>query len=504
MVDSQVIEQMLRAEFYPHPVTLPIDIIQTHISWVFLTGDYAYKLKKSVNFGFLDFSTIDKRRHFLEEELRLNRAAASDIYLEVLQITKDGDSYRLNGAGETVEYVLKMQQFPQEALFVEMFERGRLTPEHLEELGRVVARFHGNCETNDYISSFGEVEQIKKAIDDNYQQTAKYIGRAQSREQYGRTKNFTDRFLQDNRSLFLARIANQKIRECHGDLHLKNICCWHNKIYLFDRIEFNEPFRYVDVIYDVAFTVMDLDAKGRKDLGNIFLNTYLEETGDWEGTQVLPLYLSRQAYVRAKVTSFLLDDPNISEEEKQRAATTASDYYKLAYQYTQKRQGKLILMSGLSGSGKSTVGKKLAQELNGIQIRSDAVRKHLAGIGLQERGNESIYSQEMTTRTYQRLLELGKTLVCRGFTVILDAKYDRRCWREQAIALAKSENIPLEIVYCSAPMEVLCDRLQQRNRDVSDATPELLAAQQAAFEPFTPEEQGYIQGSPDITVQNVP
>ena len=492
MIDQKLLEQIKQAEFYPHPVNLPIGVIQTHISYIFLTGDYAYKLKKSVDFGFLDFSTLAKRRHFLEEELRLNKAVAPDIYLEVLPITKEQGNYRLNGAGEVVEYVLKMRQFPQENLFINMFDRGILTAEHLRELGKVVANFHQNCETNYYIRTFGTIEQIQKSINDNYKHTIKYIGIVQTQEQYENTKEFSDRFLKENEKIFLDRIEQNKIRECHGDLHLKNICWWHNKIYLFDRIEFNEPFRYVDVIYDVAFTVMDLDGKGKKDLGNIFLNSYLEETGDWEGTQVLPLYLSRQAYVRAKVTSFLLDDPAISPEEKEQAAISASGYYKLAWEYAQKRQGKLILMSGLSGSGKTTVGQKLAEELNGIQIRSDAVRKHLAGIALHERGDETLYSLEMTKKTYDRLLELGKVLVKQGFTVILDAKYDRTCWREQAISFARTENVPLEIVYCTAPIEVLRDRLSQRDQDISDATPELLDRQQAAFEPFSPEEQSHV------------
>lgn len=493
MTDNTLLEQLKKPDFYPHPVKVPIEIIQTHISWVFLTGDYAYKLKKDVDFGFLDFSTLEKRHHFLKEELRLNQAAASDLYLEVLPITKNNNTYALNGTGEAIEYVLKMRQFPQESLLVNMFENGKLTPEIMRELGLVVARFHSHCITNDYIANFGNIEQIKKAIDDNYKQTAKYIGIVQSQEQYRGTKEFTDSFLQNNIGLFITRIKQQKIRECHGDLHLKNICLWQDKIYLFDRIEFNEPFRYVDTIYDAAFTVMDLDAKGRKDLGNILLNSYLEETGDWEGAQLLPLYLSRLAYIRAKVTSFLLDDPNINTAEKQQAAIIASSYYKLAYQYTQKSQGKLIIMSGLSGSGKSTTAQQLAQKYNAIYIRSDAVRKHLAGIGLQQRGDESIYSQEMTSKTYQRLLELGKMLVRQGFTVILDAKYDRICWRKQVIAFTQSDKLPLEIVYCSAPPEVLCGRLQQRSQDISDATPDLLAAQQAAFEAFTPEENIYLR-----------
>ncbi|MGF1478540.1 MAG: AAA family ATPase [Cyanophyceae cyanobacterium] len=481
---SALVEQMHRPHFYPHSVE-KIEVIQTHASIVFLTGAYAYKLKKPVDFGFLNYSTLAQRKHFCEQELQINQKVAAALYLEVLPIAKQGEQFVLGGTGEAVEYVLKMRQFPQENLFLNMFEQGKLTEAHLNDLGKIVANFHAQAQTNDYIRRFGKVSKIRESIEENYQQTQKYIGIVQTDEQYQETKQFTDTFL-TQKELFQKRRATDKIKECHGDLHLKNICFWQNKIQLFDRIEFNEAFRFVDVMYDVAFTVMDLEARHGHNLGNAFLNSYLEETGDWEGLQVLPFYLCRQAYVRAKVNSFLLD-----EEEAQQVTQTAADYYRLAWSYTKMNRGKIILMSGLSGSGKSTVAQWLARRTGAIQIRSDAVRKHLAGIPVHQRGGSELYTPPMNDRTYTRLLELGNMLAGAGYPVILDAKFDRCVWRQKAIALAQAQSFPLQILYCTAPVEVLRNRLHHR-QDISDATADLLAAQQAAAESFTEAEQPYV------------
>ncbi|AKG22604.1 bifunctional aminoglycoside phosphotransferase/ATP-binding protein [Calothrix sp. 336/3] len=488
-----LIEQMLEPGFYPHPVKEPIQLIQTHVSYVLLTGDFAYKVKKPVNFGFLDYSTLAKRSHFCQEELRLNQRGAAELYLQVLPITLEGDKYLLNGEGDAVEYVLTMQQFPDGALLSEMFAAGTLQESHMQELGKVVAEYHVRAEINDYIQSFGEVQQVRSAIDENYQQTMKYIGVAQTQEQFEKTKQYTDDFFATRPELFASRIQGKLIRECHGDLHLRNIALWHDKILVFDCIEFNEPFRFVDVMYDVAFTVMDLEARQSRELGNVFLNTYVEQTGDWEGLQVLPLYLSRQAYVRAKVTSFLLDDPGVPETVKEEAAQTAAAYYKQAWEYTQPRTGKLILMSGLSGSGKSTTARQLAKQLGGIQIRSDAVRKHLVGIPLMQRGGDEVYSAEMTEKTYHRLIELGVLLAAQGFVVILDAKFDKQKWRELAIAQAQSHNLPLEIIHCTAPVEVIQERLHQRQGDIADATADLLTSQMQQAEAFSEAEKPYVK-----------
>jgi uncharacterized protein len=487
-----LIGQMLAPEFYPHPVTQPIELIQTHASYVILTGNFAYKLKKPVNFGFLDYSTVEKRQHFCTEEIRLNQRGAKELYLELLPIARQDDNYAFGNTGEVVDYAVKMVQFPQSALLSNMFEAGTISNTEIEEMGRVVAEFHAHAQTSEYISSFGTTSRIRESIDDNYNQTKKYIGRAQTQAQYTETKAYTDRFLSEHAELFQERVSSGFIRECHGDLHLRNICRWHDKTLLFDCIEFNEPFRFVDTMYDVAFSVMDLEARGSKDLANRFLNTYVEQSGDWAGLQVLPLYLSRQAYVRAKVTSFLLDDAGIADRDKEVAAQTAGAYYHQAWVYTQPRQGKLIIIAGLSGSGKSTLGKHIAQNIGAIQLRSDAVRKHLGGIALLDRGDASLYTPEMTARTYDRVLELGSKLATQGFTVILDAKYDRVSLRAAVIDLAQARSIPLQMIHCTAPEQVLRARLQQRRGDIADATVDLLASQQASWEDFTPAERGYL------------
>jgi uncharacterized protein len=487
-----LIQQMLVPEFYPHPVTMPIESIQTHASIVILTGEFAYKLKKPVDFGFLDYSTVAKRQHFCKEELRLNQRGAQELYLEVVAIAKQGNKYHLGSDGEIVDYAVKMVQFPQENLLSNMFASGMIATADIEEIGNVVAEFHRRAQTNEYISSFGAVNRIKESIDDNYRQTEKYIDRAQTQLQFNETKAYTDRFLLEHAQLFLDRINGGFIRECHGDLHLRNICRWQSKILLFDCIEFNEPFRFVDTMYDVAFAVMDLEARGRKDLANRFLNTYAEQTGDWAGLQVLPMYLSRQAYVRAKVSSFLLDDQGISDRDRATAAQTAGAYYHQAWAFTRTQPGRIIMLSGLSGSGKSTLGKLLAQAVGGVQLRSDAVRKHLGGIPLLSKGDDSLYTPEMTARTYQLVLELGGKLAAAGFTVILDAKYDRQSLRAAVVDLAQSQDLPIQIIHCTGPIEVLRDRLANRTGDIADATVDLLASQQAAWEDFSSEEQAAV------------
>lgn len=499
-----LIQQMLQPEAYPYPVSGQVQLLQTHASFVLLTGEYAYKIKKPVNFGFLDYSTLEKRHHFCCEEVRLNRRCAPALYLGVVPIVQVGETVRLSGTGQPVEYAVKMRQFDQEGLLINLLEQGRLTPALMEELAGIVAAFHAIAATNDHIRSFGTVEQIRAAIEENYARTEQYIGGPQTQQQFNETRAYTDRFFAERVNLLLRRQQQDRIRECHGDLHLRNICLWQDQLYLFDCIEFNESFRFVDVMYDVAFTVMDLEARQQPDLGNVFLNIYAEQTGDWEGLQVLPLYLCRQAYVRAKVNSLLLDDPNISEAERVQATKSAAAYYRLAWQYTRPHQGRLLLMSGLSGSGKTTVARQIAPQLSAIHIRSDAVRKHLGGIPLHERGPDRLYTPEMTTKTYARLLELGVALARQGFPVILDAKYDRQAVRTEAIAQAEAHQIPLQILHCTAPVTVLRSRLHQRTDDIADATAELLSTQMESAEPFTAKEQAYtrsIDTTQDIATQ---
>ena len=500
-----LIQQMLQPGFYPHPVTEPIQLVQTHISYILLTGDYAYKVKKPVNYGFLDFSTLDKREHFCHEEIRLNQRGAADLYLEVLPITETAGQFRLGGSAEAVEFTVRMEQFPEGTLFTDLFDQGKLTAELLVRLAKELVSFHQKGAINDYIRSFGDVAQIRQAIDENYDQTVGYIGRSQTQAQFDETRQYTDRLFAEKADLFTTRTQHNWIRECHGDVHLRNIALWNDTILLFDCIEFNEPFRFVDVMFDIAYIIMDLDARDRPDLSNVFLNTYIEEMGDWEGLQVLPLYLSRQSYVRAKVTSFLLDDPTIPDAVKQEATATAQRYFRLAWDYTRSplgtaseaHRGQIFLTTGLSGSGKSTVSRLLAQKIGAVYIRSDAVRKHLAGIPLSEQGDASLYTPAMTQQTYDRLLHLGITLAKQGYSVILDAKYDRQILRQAVIQAVEAVNaddsthpLSLQILHCTAPLDVRQNWLHQRQGDVSDATPDLLPTQQ--MEPFTDAEQAIV------------
>lgn len=489
---DNLLSQMQHPQFYPHTVAAKIEMIQTHAAYIFLTGKYAYKIKKNVNYGFLDYSNLEKRKYFLDLELRLNQKITPELYLSVVPISDCNNNLILDNSKNIQEYALKMYQFPQENLFSNLLVAGKLTCDRLIELGKVVAKFHQHTATNTYIQSFGTIAQISAAIRENYQQSQPYIGIVQTKEQFVATKAYTDAFFAHKKDLFVDRVQQQKIRECHGDLHLKNICLWHDEIKLFDRIEFNESFRYVDTMYDVAFTVMDLVSKGKLELKNAFLNSYLEYTGDWTGLLVLPLYLNRQAYVRAKVNSFLLDDPQISVTDKQQAKQEAQDYYRLAYQYSKTKSGCIILMSGLSGSGKSTVARHLSREQDAIQLRSDAVRKHLAGISIDESGQNNIYTPEMTQKTYGRLLELGIILAQAGYTIILDAKYDRIALRREIRSQAQIHQIPLQIIHCTAPRSVLCDRLNRRQGDISDATADLIPSQQTNWEDFTSAEQPYV------------
>ncbi len=488
-----LVQKMLQPEFYPHPVQTPIQLCQTHISFIVLTGEFAYKIKKSVNFGFLDYSTLENRKFFCHQELRMNQSLAPDLYLEVLPIKQNGNRFSFSlDTDSIVEYALKMRQFSQDDLLINRFKQGKLTLEQMTELGNVVADFHLKAPTNDYILQFGQVERIRHAIDQNFAQTDQYIGMAQTQQQYDQTLQFNQQFFKERQALFQQRIQNKWIRECHGDLHLKNICIFQDKITLFDRIEFNEEFRYVDVMYDIGFLMMDLEARGCIDLSHQFLNTYLEQTGDWEGLQILPFYLSRQAYVRAKVNSMMLDEDTISEDEKPAIIEEAKYYYQLAWQYTQRHSGGIIMMSGLSGSGKSTTARKLAQLMGAIHIRTDAVRKHLGGIPLHQKGEETLYTPEMTQKTYSRLLELGILLGKAGYWVILDGKYDRINLRKKVIEAGQIKQLPVHILECDAPLEILRSRLQQRQGDIADATANLLVSQQELAEAITPAEYPYL------------
>jgi uncharacterized protein len=497
-----LIRQMLQPGFYSHPVQEPIQLQQTHISFILLTGEYAYKVKKSVSFGFLDFTTLENRQHFCQEELRLNRRLSPELYLAVLPIVEDAGQYHIETSNLTsnavVDYTVQMRQFPQGALLSHLFEQSKLTAAMMQELGTLVAQFHARAEIDVDMQGYGSLAAIQKVATSNYAISEAFIEGAgtdrsftQTLQQYNETQQFTNQFFTQHSDWFVQRQVEGKIRDCHGDLHLNNICFYLDKIHIFDCIEFNPAFRTIDVIYDVAFLVMDLEFQGRADLANLFLNTYLEQTGDYWGAALLPLYLSMRAYIRGNVNSLSLKDSAISNVDKAGFLQRGKAYYRLAWEYTQRSQGRLLLMSGLSGSGKSSIARQLAQRANALHLRSDAVRKHLSSTPLFQRGDTNdtfgsgIYTPEMTAKTYGYLLELGLFLAEQGWTVILDAKYDRHSLRQAALAAATAAQLPIHFVQCTAPVSVLRDRLQKRTGDIADATAEMLDDQIKNAEPLT-------------------
>jgi uncharacterized protein len=486
---------LMNPEAYPHPVR-EVRHLATHISDVFLTGPFAYKIKKPVNLKFLDFSTLEKRRIYCEREVVLNRRLAPEIYLGVVPITRNGEDFRVDGPGEPVEYAVKMVQFDQEGLLDAMAERGELTVDHVLSLADQVARFHASTDRAD---AFGTPEAIGVNVLRNFEQTDKFKDRVVSAQRFKELRDYSGQFLVQKEFLFHQRIKNGAIRVCHGDLHLQNICMYRGRLVIFDCIEFNDALNHIDVINEIAFLLMDLDHRGLTGLDDRFLNAYLEKTQDYDGLRMLDFYLVYRACVRAKVACFLLEDPDLTEVEKTAARDRAFAYFELAGGYLEAHPPGLILMAGVSGSGKSTVGTELAVSLGGVIIRSDAVRKSIVGTRPQTRSpaeyGQGIYTPEMTERTYDGLLERAEPVIASGRWGILDATYAQKRHRQAARSWAEHRGVPMAIVHCTAPVPVLEDRLVRRTeegRDASDAGIEIMRRQLSAFEPIDAAEAGWV------------
>jgi hypothetical protein len=331
---SSLREALLNPEIYPdHPGS--IKFIETHISLLFLTGNYVYKLKKPVDFGFLDFTSLAKRKFFCEQEVKLNRRLSPEIYLGVVDITKEGNRIILEGKGELVEYAVKMKQIPEELLMDRLLERKQVTPKMIEAVSGKLVKFYFAAEVNDLIKSFAKPERVKQDTDENFEQTEKYVDVTIPADVYEAVKNRTDDFFRTNGKIFYQRIASDRIRDCHGDLRLEHIF-WGDKISIFDCIEFNERFRYTDVAADIGFLAMDLDYHGRQDLSEHLIRAFIGESGDHELMEVLDFYKCYRAYVRGKVESFRLNDPHLREVEKIGTHQRAQKYFNLAHRYSQR------------------------------------------------------------------------------------------------------------------------------------------------------------------------
>jgi aminoglycoside phosphotransferase family enzyme len=329
---SNIIDDLQNPAAFPDK-TKSIRVVQTHISAVFVGDEFVYKIKKPVDFGFLDFSTLEKRHYYCNQEVALNRRLSQDVYLGVLPVMFDGKTHTLKQrSGEAVEYAVKMRRIPDEKLMKSVFSKGELTDSHLEKIAKVLAGFHQRAAKSVEIDEFGKPESFKVNTDENFEQVEKYIGTTISKSEFDAIKQWTENFFETNHGLFLKRVEEGRIRDCHGDLHMEHICFEEN-LSIIDCIEFNERFRYSDAIADIAFLLMDLEFHGDKSSSKILWDYYKEFAGEEKVDSLLTFYKIYRAFVRGKVNSFQLDDMSISLEKKEEAVQTANNYFKLAYSY---------------------------------------------------------------------------------------------------------------------------------------------------------------------------
>ena len=477
---------------YDHPVK-DFQVIETHISWVILTGDYAYKIKKPMDFGFLDFSTLARRKRFCEEELRLNRRLANNLYLDVLPITGSAEAPALGGEGDAFEYAIRMRQFDQNELFDVRQENSKLTPELLTSLARQAANFHDSQPPVEPGKPLGTPEAVFAAMQENFDQIRPMIDDDVLLLQLDNLEQWTRSTFERQSALISERYEGGFVRECHGDLHLANITIYDGDVTVFDCIEFSEPFRWIDVINDLAFLLMDLESRREPELANLVLNTYLEYRGDFEALPLLPLYKAYRAMVRAKIALFTLGNPSLTDAERQGLMQRYRDYAQLAEDYSAIPNPYLLATTGLSASGKSCVSGSMAAELGLIRLRSDVERKRLFGLGPLDQSKsptgEKLYPEEANQRTYERLAELAGALLTSGLPVIVDSACLKQSEREMMADVAESRGMPFALLHCEAPLESRKEWARNRSGDASEATEEFLEEQEAWLEPLTTEEK---------------
>jgi aminoglycoside phosphotransferase family enzyme len=326
-----VVKALLESQAYPNKSQV-IELVQTQMSYIFLTGEYVYKVKKPVNLGYLDYTTLEKRHFFCHQELNLNKRLCPDAYLAVVPIVKEKNGFRIGEQGKAIEYAVKMKQLPQDCMMDVLLPQGQVTLEMVASVAEKLVEFHKRAETNQKIAAFGRLDVIRQNTDENFAQTEKYIGVSITAEQYQHIKNYTNDFVASNTSLFDKRVREGKIRDCHGDLHAAHVC-FTDDICIYDCIEFNDRFRYSDVASEIAFLAMDLDRYQQVGLAQHLVNTYVGLSHDEELLKLLDFYKCYRAYVRGKVESFKLDDPYIPEEEKARVLNAAQSYFQLAESY---------------------------------------------------------------------------------------------------------------------------------------------------------------------------
>jgi len=478
------LEALHRPDAYPHP-TAEIRLVETHLSWVFLTGDWAYKFKKPIALGFVDFSTLDKRKTCCEDELRLNRRTVPGLYERVVTLVETAAGPRFAAVGDVLEYAVRMRQFPQSDVLLTITDSGRLKPSHIDHLANSIAAMHASAAIAPEDSPFGKPATVRRYTEGCLPPVAAAITSDQAPE-----LDSISRWVQGEATRLDRHFDHRRqggfIRECHGDLHLGNIVLVDGVPQPFDCIEFNAELRFIDVVSDLAFIFMDLVDHGRPAFAWQLLNGWLTAMGDFSGLAAFRYYVVYRALVRAKVAAIRLTQAGLTPQQIAGTRKLLAGYLDLAGRQAQAADHGLVLMHGLSGSGKSWVARGLSQELGAVCIRSDVERKRKLAPGTV--AASELYSGAAISDVYRRMLDLAATILRAGLPVIVDATFLEQSNRLEFQRLADEFGVSWAMVTCEAPESVLQKRVQQRQAeggDPSDATLKVLRQQQSSAAPLS-------------------
>ncbi len=473
-------------------------VVETHISYVLLTGRHAYKIKKAVALGFLDFTTLDARRRYCDDELRLNRRLAPKLYLDVVPITGTFDAPRLGGDGPPIEYAVRMREFRQDALLSRVLARGELGAADIDALAAIVAAFHAHIDVAPADGPFGAPKRLLHYALQNFEQLAALPVAASERPTLDTLEAWTRHEYAAREHAFEARLRDGFIRECHGDLHLNNIARVDDELVVFDCLEFNAELRWIDTMNEIAFVAMDLDDRGRRDLARRFRDAYFERTGDYAGLAVYRFYYVYRALVRAKVAA-MREDQLAAARAHDALDTELRGYVDLAAGAAAPARPAIAVMHGLAGSGKSTLAQALAEVADAVRIRTDVERKRMHGLAADARSGSAVagglYADAATHAVYERIASLARAAANAGCAALVDGAFLERWQRERLRALAQELDVPFVILSVSAPDRTLRERVARRARaalDASEADIAILEHQQRVYEPLDDVEKPHV------------
>ena len=497
-VSSSLVTALCNPSAYDHEVR-DLSVMETHISWIILTGDYAYKIKKPIHYSFVDFSTLEKREFYCHEEIRLNSRLAPDIYLGVAAISGDLEHPTFKGFGKPIEFAVRMRQFPQQDMLSHLSSQNLLLKKHIIGLAKEVSDFHSQIEIVPKDGEFGTPDSIHYWTKENFNQIESKLNNKDDLALVENIKEWSEHEYSKIHKKLKERKNLGFVRECHGDMHLGNMVLMGGKVTIFDCIDFNDQLRWIDVMSEVAFVVMDLYERKHPEFAYQFMSSYLQHTGDYKGLTVFAYYFVYRAIVRAKVAILRATQNNLTNQQKQEINYEFKSYLRMAKQYIERKNNLMIITYGLSGSGKSTYAELLVGSIGAMQVRSDIERKRLYGYSALEDTsssiNENIYSAQSSNETYKHLAKIAEYIIGAGHSVIVDACFLKKEQRDMFRSLASELQVPFILLEFKASVDALRQRIKARTdekgKDPSEAGIDVLNYQIQNYLPLEEEEKAY-------------